>query len=82
MFSYKTKGVCSQQINLDVENDVINSVEFVKGCPGNLFGIAMLVKGMKVDEAIEKLKGIKCGMKDTSCPDQLALALIDYKAGN
>ncbi|GAB6170422.1 TIGR03905 family TSCPD domain-containing protein [Clostridium carnis] len=79
MFIYKTKGVCSTEIHVDVENDTIKSVEFIKGCPGNLFGIASLVKGMKVEEAIDKLKGIKCGAKDTSCPDQLSKALEELK---
>lgn len=79
MFVYKTKGVCATEIHIDVENDIINEVNFVRGCPGNLFGIASLVKGMKVDEAINKLKGITCGNKDTSCPDQLSLALEEYK---
>ena len=79
MFIYKTKGVCTTEIHIDVENSVIKGVNFIKGCPGNLFGIASLVKGMEVDEAITKLKGITCGNKDTSCPDQLSLALEEYK---
>lgn len=80
MFSYKTKGVCSTEILLDVEDNKIKSVEFVRGCPGNLFGISMLVKDMDINDAIEKLQGIPCGNKSTSCPDQLALALKEYKA--
>lgn len=79
MFVYKTKGVCSTEIHIDVENDIIKEVNFVRGCPGNLFGIASLVKGMNIDEAITKLKGITCGNKDTSCPDQLSIALEEYK---
>ena len=79
MFVYKTKGVCSTEIHLDVEKDIIKNVEFVRGCAGNLFGISTLVKGMEVNEAISKLKGIKCGNKDTSCPDQLTKALEEYK---
>ncbi|AYE35537.1 TIGR03905 family TSCPD domain-containing protein [Clostridium septicum] len=79
MFVYKTKGVCSTEIHVDVEDNKIKNVEFVKGCPGNLFGISSLVKGMDIDSAIEKLKGIKCGNKDTSCPDQLAKALEEIK---
>ncbi|WP_297635579.1 TIGR03905 family TSCPD domain-containing protein [uncultured Clostridium sp.] len=75
MFVYKTKGVCSTEIHIQTKDDVIESVEFINGCPGNLFGISTLVKGMKINEAIEKLSGIKCKTKDTSCPDQLALAL-------
>ena len=78
---YKTSGTCSQLIDFEVEDDVIQSVAFTGGCNGNLKGISALVSGMKVDEAISKLKGIKCGMKNTSCPDQLARALEQYKAG-
>ncbi|MGL4571450.1 MAG: TIGR03905 family TSCPD domain-containing protein [Clostridium sp.] len=79
MYTYKTSGVCSTEIHIDVKDNIINSVEFVRGCPGNLFGISKLVEGMNVDEAIEKLAGIKCGNKETSCPDQLSKALIDIK---
>ena len=78
---YKTSGTCSQLIDLEVEGDVIRSVVFTGGCDGNLKGISALVSGMKVDDAISKLKGIKCGFKNTSCPDQLARALEQYKAG-
>lgn len=74
-FSYATKGTCSRQINITVENNKIEEVSFIGGCNGNLKGIATLVKGMDVNEAISKLEGIKCGMKNTSCPDQLAQAL-------
>lgn len=62
------------------KNNVIENVEFVRGCPGNLFGISVLVKGMNIDEAIEKLKGIDCRGKGTSCPDQLSKALVEYKS--
>lgn len=79
MYTYKTSGVCSTEIHIDVEGDTIKSVEFVRGCPGNLFGISQLVKGMNIDDAIEKLSGIKCGSKDTSCPDQLSKALKEIK---
>lgn len=79
MFVYKTKGVCSTEIHVDVEENIIKNVEFIRGCPGNLFGISSLVKGMEVNEAITRLKGIKCGNKDTSCPDQLTKALEEYK---
>ncbi|ATD55295.1 TIGR03905 family TSCPD domain-containing protein [Clostridium chauvoei] len=79
MFVYKTSGVCSTEIHIDVEDNKIKNVEFVRGCPGNLFGISSLVKGMEIDSAIAKLKGIKCGNKDTSCPDQLAKALEELK---
>ena len=72
---YKTQGTCSRMINLDVEDGVIVDCSFVGGCAGNTKGVAALVKGMKVEDAIERLKGIKCGFKNTSCPDQLAKAL-------
>ena len=73
--SYKTKGVCSRQMNIEAEDGVIKSVEVVGGCNGNLQGISRLVEGMRVEEAISRLEGIRCGNKETSCPDQLAQAL-------
>ncbi|MGL5380412.1 TIGR03905 family TSCPD domain-containing protein [Clostridium sp.] len=79
MFVYKTSGVCSTEIHISVEENKIQNVEFVRGCAGNLLGLSVLVKGMNIDEAISKLKGIECGNKTTSCPDQLALALESYK---
>ena len=72
---YKTQGTCSSAIDIEVENGIITSVAFTGGCNGNLKGISSLVKGMKVEDAIERLKGITCGFKSTSCPDQLARAL-------
>lgn len=72
---YRPKGVCSQKITFDVEEGKVKNVKFLGGCNGNLQGIASLVEGMPVEEVIEKLEGIKCGYKDTSCPDQLAKAL-------
>lgn len=72
---YKPVGVCSQLIRVDVEDNVIKNAEFIGGCSGNTQGVARLVKGMDVDEAISRLEGIKCGFKSTSCPDQLAQAL-------
>jgi len=72
---YKTKGVCSRMIIVDTEDGVITNCSFVGGCAGNTQGVAALVVGMKVEEAIKKIKGIKCGLKATSCPDQLAEAL-------
>ena len=77
---YKTSGTCSKLIDFEVDDDIIKSVAFTGGCNGNLQGISALVTGMKVDDAIAKLKGIKCGFKNTSCPDQLANALEQYKA--
>lgn len=72
---YQTKGTCSTSIDIEVENGIIQSVNFTGGCNGNLQGISSLVRGMKVNEAIDKLKGIRCGFRATSCPDQLAKAL-------
>ena len=72
---YKTRGTCSQLINLELDGDVIKSVEFIGGCDGNLQGISKLVTGMKAEDAIKRLEGIQCGFKPTSCPDQLAKAL-------
>lgn len=74
-YTYKTKGVCSRSITLEVENGVILSCEFEGGCNGNTQGVSALVEGMEVTEAIDRLEGIKCGFKGTSCPDQLAQAL-------
>ncbi len=80
--NYKTHGVCSRQITLviDEETSVVKEISFEGGCNGNTKGVASLAKGMTVDEIIEKTKGITCGMKATSCPDQLATALLQYKA--
>ncbi len=72
---YKTQGTCSRQINIEVEDGVITACSFVGGCSGNTQGVASLVLGMRVEEAVAKLRGIKCGFKTTSCPDQLAKAL-------
>lgn len=74
-YTYYTRGVCSTQIDLEIVDDIIQSVKFTGGCNGNLKGISSLVKGMNVDDAISKCEGITCGMKRTSCPDQLAQAL-------
>lgn len=73
--TYQTHGVCSQAINVEVENGVITSIKFIGGCSGNTQGVAALATGMKVEDAIAKLAGIRCGMRSTSCPDQLAKAL-------
>ncbi|WP_455616374.1 TIGR03905 family TSCPD domain-containing protein [Eisenbergiella sp.] len=72
---YRTKGTCSSSIDVELDNGIIKSVHFTGGCNGNLQGISRLVEGMPAEEAISRLKGIKCGFKPTSCPDQLALAL-------
>ena len=82
MYTYKTSGVCARQINFDIEDDKIISVEFTGGCNGNLKGISSLIEGMKVEEAIKKLKGLTCGGKTTSCPDQLSRALEEVLSKN
>ena len=82
MYQYKTKGTCSQMISFDLEDNKVRNVRFVGGCNGNLKGIASLVEGMDADEAISRIEGITCGMKKTSCPDQLAQALKAAKANS
>ena len=72
---YTTHGTCSREIDIKLKDGVIDSVMFTGGCHGNLQGVSALVKGLKPEEAISRLKGIRCGTKSTSCPDQLALAL-------
>ena len=79
MPTYKTRGVCSRAIDFEVEDGIITSCNFTGGCTGNTQGVARLVIGMSVDEAIRRLKGIQC-RGGTSCPDQLAIALEQYKA--
>ena len=78
-YVYKTKGTCSQQIFFDIEEGKVKNVQFVGGCNGNLKGICSLVDGMDVDTVIAKIEGIHCGMKPTSCPDQLTTALKEAK---
>ncbi len=77
--SYKTAGTCSRMIEIDIEDGIIRKVEYIGGCSGNTQGVAALVRGMSVDEAISRLDGIHCGPRPTSCPDQLANALKQYK---
>ncbi|MBR1667014.1 MAG: TIGR03905 family TSCPD domain-containing protein [Bacteroidaceae bacterium] len=74
---YETKGTCSKAIELDVDDatGIINSVQFIGGCAGNIAGISQLVRGMKAEDVISRLEGVRCGLKPTSCPDQLATAL-------
>ena len=72
---FKPKGVCSQNIIVELDGDTIKDVKFVGGCAGNTQGVASLAKGMKVEDAIQRLEGIRCGVRPTSCPDQLAKAL-------
>ena len=79
-FEYKTKGTCSQYINFEIEDGKLKNVQYIGGCNGNLKGISSLVEGMDIDEVITRLEGTTCGMKATSCPDQLATALKEAKA--
>ena len=81
MYQYKTKGTCSQMIYFDLEDGKVKNVQFLGGCNGNLKGIGQLVEGMDVDDVLARLEGTPCGMKRTSCPDQLAKALKEAKAG-
>lgn len=81
-FTYQTKGVCSRAIDIEIENGIVAKVTYHGGCSGNTQGVAALVQGMKVEEAVKRLSGIRCGMKATSCPDQLAVALKEYLANN
>ncbi len=76
---YRTSGVCARGIQIEIEDDIVKSVRFEGGCNGNTTGISKLVEGMSVDEVIARLEGIRCGFKSTSCPDQLASALKEYK---
>ena len=79
---YKTRGVCSQAIQFELDGDTIKHVNFIGGCSGNTQGVASLVEGMEVEEVIKRLKGIDCGGRGTSCPDQLAKALEQYLEEN
>ena len=80
-FNYRPKGVCSQQIIIELNDDVIENLRVLGGCTGNLQGISALVRGMKAQNAIERLRGIRCGFKNTSCPDQIAKALEEALEG-
>ena len=79
-YEYQTNGTCSRSILFDVEDGKVKNVQFIGGCNGNLKGIGVLVEGMDIDEVISRVEGIHCGMKSTSCPDQLAQALKMAKA--
>lgn len=76
-FNFTPRGVCSRQIKIKLDGNIIKRVDFVGGCAGNTQGVARLVEGMSVEDAVSRLEGIECGMKETSCPDQLAKALIE-----
>ena len=78
-FTYLTKGTCSRKIEFDIDDNKIHNVSFVGGCNGNLQGICKLVEGQDIDEVVSKIQGIKCGFKNTSCPDQLAQAIMEAK---
>ncbi|MDR2653933.1 MAG: TIGR03905 family TSCPD domain-containing protein [Mycoplasmataceae bacterium] len=78
-YSYKPQGVCSREFIFEIEGDKVLSFQSIGGCPGNLLGIASLLKGMNIDEIIAKFTNVKCGTKETSCPDQIAKALKSYK---
>ncbi len=80
-YSFKPRGVCSMQIEIEIEDSIIKNVEFIGGCSGNTQGVASLAKGRNIDDVIAALEGIKCGFKNTSCPDQLAYALKEIKKG-
>ncbi len=80
-YTYKTKGTCSSQITFELDGDTVRNVKFYGGCNGNLKGIANLVDGMKVEDVKNKLAGVTCGFKSTSCPDQLAKAITEAYSG-
>lgn len=75
---YKPKGVCAKAIEIDVEENTIQDIRIIGGCPGNLLGLSALLVGMPVEEAVSKLQGLPCGVKNTSCPDQIATALKEH----
>lgn len=77
-YRYKPEGVCSREMIFEIEGDIVKSVKIIGGCAGNTLGLSSLIKGMKIKDVIQKLKGIPCGIKNTSCPDQLAKALEQY----
>ncbi len=79
IIQYYTQGTCSKVIGVGIQDGIIKRIEFLGGCQGNLTGISNLVVGMHIDEVIKRLQGIDCGGKGTSCPDQLARCLIEYK---
>ncbi len=78
-YTYIPKGVCSMKMVFEIEGDIVKSLQIIGGCPGNTIGVSKLVKGKNIDEVISMLKGIPCGVKGTSCPDQIARALQEYK---
>ena len=81
-YIYEPQDVCSTKMIFEIENNIIKSLKVINGCNGNLKGISELVKGMNIDDVIAKLKGIECGFRPTSCPDQIARALEEFKKEN
>ena len=81
-YRYKPTGVCSREMIFNIENGIVTDLKVIGGCDGNLKGLVSLIKGMPIDKVKEKLKGIQCGMKGTSCPDQIAKALESYSKAN
>ena len=81
-YRYKPSGVCSTEMIFDIENNIVKDLKVIGGCNGNLKGISSLIKDMNIDEVVNKLSGIKCNYKNTSCPDQIAEALKNYKKDN
>lgn len=78
-YRYKPQGTCSKEMIIEMDGDIIKSVKIIGGCPGNTIGVSAMVEGRNIDEVIQKLKGIPCGVKGTSCPDQLAKALEEIR---
>lgn len=78
-YKFTPQGVCSMEMIFDIENNIIKSLKIIGGCPGNTVGVSRLVAGRSIDEVIEMLEGIECGARGTSCPDQVAIALKEYK---
>ena len=81
-YTYTPQGVCSMQMIFEIDGDIVRDLKIVGGCPGNTVGVETLAKGKKINEIIEMLKGIPCGAKGTSCPDQIARALEEFKKKN
>lgn len=78
-YNFTPRGVCSREMEIEMDGDIIKSVKIIGGCAGNTVGVSRLIEGMQIDEAIKRMKGIPCGNKGTSCPDQLAIALEQIK---
>ena len=79
IYEYKPNGVCANKIIYNIENNIVLDVRVIGGCPGNSLGVRALVQNQKIDDVIDKLDGIRCGFKNTSCPDQISIALKEYK---